>query len=142
MDTCAPTTRPRCTRQASTSKSLLSLLVEDPLAGSDELIQYGDSSTDPAFHDRPRRHETELSLIVGRLSVTEACGRVFRRPCPGHHLTCVVRYTTAARLREHGFKVTRSPTRHNPEQCSVSWDADSDWSNAVRSSFNSCFDGV
>lgn len=111
---------------------------------NDELLtQYGDTATNPCFHVAPDDDEEEVSLIAGVLSGAEACSYVRTRGCARHHVTCVARHVRVGTLRRAGFRVENTPTRVNPNHCSVWWDPapGGDWPAEVSRLFDSCFDG-
>lgn len=92
---------------------------------------------DPPFRRKPRQgRETNVSLILGRLSPAEA-SRIVRRslaPAPFDG----VRYATAGKLRAAGFVVMHTPSRMNPNHVSVS--RTTEWGANEESAFDECFD--
>jgi hypothetical protein len=89
--------------------------------GDDEpLTQYGHEGDDPPFRNATRSYETDVSLIRGQLSASEAA-TLIRRQGARYQLTAQdrVRHTTAARLRSAGFVVRATPTRRIPGHVSV-----------------------
>jgi hypothetical protein len=115
--------------------------------GDDEwLSQYGTIhhpiDGDP-FKCRPTWGQVELSLIRGRRSVDEAAKSVNRKRSTGAFPGEGVRYVTAGRLREAGFRVWHSPTAFNPNHVSVAtMDPDGVWTDDDKKRFVACFDAL
>ena len=111
--------------------------------GYDEpLTQYGHEGDDPPFRNATRSYETDVSLIRGRLSPSEAASLI-RRQGERYLVTDRdrVRHTTAGRLRTAGFVVRATPTRRIPGHVSVELqDPEDVWDNSARSRFDDCFD--
>ena len=114
-----------------------------PEVGDDEpLTQYGREGDDPPFRNATRSYETDVSLIRGRLSPSEAASLI-RREGARYQVTerDRVRHTTAGLLRTAGFVVRATPTRRIPGHASVELQNPEDvWENSARSRFDDCFD--
>jgi hypothetical protein len=107
------------------------------------LTQYGEirPSKEPQFRKKPREEifETDVSLIWGRLTPSEASRRVTHVVSP----LAAARYTTAGALRAVGFAVRHTPGRSNPKHVSVVPDTEhpepADWDDSMAESFDKCF---
>lgn len=94
------------------------------------------------FRDQLRTDigETEISMILGEVDANAAAILVTRHLVPG----AVIRVTTAARLREAGFRVLHSPTKGNRLHVSVhppltEAGEPADWGDELAKLFIECF---
>lgn len=96
------------------------------------LAQFG--SRKGGFRNHPRATESDVSVLVGRLTVEEATVFVRGRPPdPGDG----VRYARAGALRKAGFSVTHTPSRSIPVHASVEFPGV--WDHGVESRFDRSF---
>lgn len=91
----------------------------------------------PVFRSRPRwDHESDLSLILGKLAVEEVTALVTGRIA--NH-SDRVRYVKAGDLRKRGFLVGSTPTRRIPLHVSVTVPAGAvPWDHRTEAQFEAC----
>jgi hypothetical protein len=107
-----------------------------------DLSQYGERSSGESFRFRDRTRaevgETDISLILGRVSAEEAA-RLVTKTCRPY---AAVRHTTAGQLRGKGFYVRHTPTRKNSQHVSVTLpqkDEHAEWDDNLAKIFDQCF---
>jgi hypothetical protein len=115
------------------------------IKGDEWLTQYGNKLSPLGgrpFKNRPPNPErvNALSLIRGRRTLDEAARLVQTArsaPSPGSG----VRYTTAARLIQEGFRARHTGTSNNPHHVSVIYlDETHIWTDDDSERFDACFD--
>jgi hypothetical protein len=108
------------------------------------LTQYGSrlvrrQPTGTPFRHRPRfdDDETDISVLVGRISAEEACLKVARQT---PYVGIGVRYTKVGTLRSAGFAVEHTPTTRIPEHASVTHAEWQQLGKPVDETLDGCFD--
>lgn len=106
-----------------------------PVPNDQVLTQYGTSRK--GFHNQPRwERETQLSVIMGRLTPREAGDFVRRHGAQLPFAGDRARYTTAGRLRANGFTVDQ--TGNDPRHVSVGYPLL--WNAEVCKAFDAAFE--
>ncbi|WP_394427435.1 hypothetical protein [Streptomyces sp. SGAir0957] len=87
---------------------------------------------------RSERGELDVSLIIGKLSVSEACevrdiGEA--NPRPRKH---AARHAQVSRLKQLNFRIVSTPTDVNPQHASAYWD-DGPWDARIAERFCRAF---
>lgn len=106
------------------------------------LTQYGEHPPGQPCrsHLRTELGETDMSMIMGRIGAEEASMIVRKWASP----LAAVRYVQVGTLREKGFVVEHTPTRHNSGHVSVYAprgvdDEQMEWDDGVAALFEACF---